>query len=287
MPRPDRDHAMDHVVVVMFENRSFDNLLGRLYRPGEVPAFDGVLGRDLSNPVPSWARTPGGPALIRYGVPVGMNVPAPDPGEEYQHVNTQLFGGIDPPGNRGGKAARMAAPYNAPADPGRPPSMDGFVADYISAVTAETGHQPGPEKYAQIMTGYAPEQMPVLSALARGFATFDRWFCDVPSQTFPNRSFFHAASSSGYVVNVSPPDSFPLHNTAETIFERLEAAGLSWRVYCDPARHVSGTGLIHAPRLFGRFAMKASWCWYFLTGTSPGTGSRFMRFWPWGRCSVD
>jgi phospholipase C len=36
--------------------------------------------------------------------------------------------------------------------------------------------------------------MPVMSALARGFATFDHWFSEVPSCTFPNRSFFHAAT---------------------------------------------------------------------------------------------
>ena len=59
------------------------------------------------------------------------------------------------------------------------------------------------------MTGYTPEQMPVVSALARGFAVFDHWFCEVPSQTFANRSFFHAGTSSGYVVNTAPPDSFP------------------------------------------------------------------------------
>jgi phospholipase C len=35
----------DHVVSVMFENRSLDNLLGRLYPPGEVASFEGVLGR--------------------------------------------------------------------------------------------------------------------------------------------------------------------------------------------------------------------------------------------------
>jgi phospholipase C len=28
MPRPDRSNAIDHVVVIMFENRSFDSLLG-------------------------------------------------------------------------------------------------------------------------------------------------------------------------------------------------------------------------------------------------------------------
>jgi phospholipase C len=31
----DRSQAMDHVVLAMFENRSFDNLLGHLYGPEE------------------------------------------------------------------------------------------------------------------------------------------------------------------------------------------------------------------------------------------------------------
>src|SRR5579875_1176791 len=254
MPLPDRANALDHVVVVMFENRSFDNLLGRLYQPGEVASFDGVAGRELSNPIPSWAGDTGGRTAVPYGVAAGMDTPKPDPGEEYQHVNTQLFGVIDPPGNRGRAPVDMAAPYNAPADPRQPPPMDGFVADYISTLIAETGRSPGYDEYAQIMTGYTPEQMPVLATLARGFASFDRWFCEVPSQTFANRSFLHAASSSGYVVNMDPADSFPVLNSAETIFERLDAQGLSWRVYCDPPSHISVTGLIHARRLLDKFA---------------------------------
>jgi phospholipase C len=88
-----------------------------------------------------------------------------------------------------------------PADPIQTPSLDGFVADYISAFAAEMGTQPSYERYAQIMQGDTPEQMPVLSTIARGFATFDHWFAEVPSQTFTNRSFFHAASASGFVVN--------------------------------------------------------------------------------------
>jgi phospholipase C len=256
MPAPDRSTALDHVVVLMFENRSFDNLLGRLYQPGEVASFEGVLGKDLSNPVPEWAADRAGGDRISYGVAADMNTPSSDPGEEYPHVNTQLFGIIDPPANRGVLAGKMLAPFNAPADARQRPSMAGFVADYISAFTAEMGRQPRYGEYAQIMTGYAPEQMPVTSAIARGFATFDHWFCDVPSQTFANRSFFHAGSSSGYVVNLSPPSSFPLHNTAETIFERLDQHGLSWRVYCDPPSHISLTGIIHAPRLWPYFASR-------------------------------
>jgi phospholipase C len=256
MPNPDRSQALDHVVVLMFENRSFDNLLGRLYEPGEVPSFEGVTGKDLTNPIPDWAVDRGNVAgNVPYGVAAGLNTPSPDPGEEYQHVNTQLFGIIDPPANRGVLASAMVAPYNVPPDPRQRPQMNGFVADYISSFTAEMGRPPRYDEYAQIMTGFAPDQLPVVSALARGFATFDHWFCEVPSQTFANRSFFHAASSSGFVDNM-PPESFPLRNTAETIFERLDARGLTWRVYCDPPSHMSLTGVIHGPRLWPYFGSR-------------------------------
>ena len=65
-----------------------------------------------------------------------MNTPHPDPGEEYPHINTDLFG-IQDPKNRFMPLARMVAPYNAPDYPRQQPTMDGFVADYISAFTAE------------------------------------------------------------------------------------------------------------------------------------------------------
>jgi phospholipase C len=237
----------------MFENRSFDNLLGRLYHPDEVRSFEGVLGKELSNPIPEWAEHGADRKVVPYGVAASMDTPNPDPGEEYTHVNTQMFGVIDPPGNRGVMSEKMVAPYNAPA-PGQQPTLDGFVADYISAFTAEMGRQPTYDEYAQIMTGYMPEQVPVLSGLARGFATFDHWFCEVPSQTFTNRSFFHAGSASGFVVNSFPTDAFPVHNTAETLFQRLEANGLTWRVYCDQASVVPFTGMIHASQLRDRFA---------------------------------
>jgi phosphoesterase family protein len=93
-----------------------------------------------------------------------------------------------------------------------------------------------------------------MSTVARGFATFDHWFCDVPTCTFPNRSFFHAGTSSGFVINWQPADAFPGRNTAETLFDRLDAAGLTWRIYCDPPCHASLTGIIHAARLRPKFA---------------------------------
>jgi phospholipase C len=248
---PDRVTAMDHVVLVLFENRSFDNLLGRLYAPGEVPAFEGVIGKDLSNPIPEWAEHGREHRVVRYGVATSMDSPDPDPGEEYQHTNTQLFGTLDE-ANRYKDATEMVAPFNAPAD-GRAATMDGFVADYISFYTAEMGCQPTYDEYSQIMTGFTPEQVPVISGLAKGFGVFDHWFSEVPSQTMANRSFWTAATSSGYVVN-RPMSNFMHHNDAETIFNRLEVHGKSWKVYVLEPDPVSFTGVIHMARLRDRFA---------------------------------
>ncbi|HUB71792.1 MAG TPA: alkaline phosphatase family protein [Acidimicrobiales bacterium] len=239
-------NALDHVVVVLFENRSFDNLLGRLYEPGEVPSFEGVTDRRLTNPVPSWAEHTSEDGAVAYHVAAGMDSPDPDPGEEYQHTNTQLFGVLDE-ANRFKDATEMVPPYNAPA-PGQQPTMDGFVTDYISFFTREVGRQPTYQEYSQIMTGYTPQQVPVLSSLARGFCVFDHWFSEVPSQTLANRSFWTAATSSGFVVN-RPMLHFTRHNNAETIFDRLERFGMTWKVYVLEPDPVSFTGLIHMPRL--------------------------------------
>jgi phospholipase C len=237
----------DHLVVIMFENRSFDNLLGYLYQPGEVPSFDGVLGRDLTNPIP-----PGLDGSDQLTVAVhpaaNMDTPDPDPGEEFPHVNTQLFGTIDPPGNRFKPVKEMEAPFNAPSSHSAAPTMEGFVADYVAVFRHEMGRLPTRQEYSEIMASYTPDQLPVLATLAKGFACFDRWFCEVPTQTFANRSFFHAASSSGFVLDF-PVDNFVARNDAPTIFERLENAKVSWKVYIDPEQIVSITALIHARRL--------------------------------------
>jgi phospholipase C len=47
---------MDHMIVVLFENRSLDNVLGHLYGPDDDKTFEGVVGKDLSNPIPTWAE---------------------------------------------------------------------------------------------------------------------------------------------------------------------------------------------------------------------------------------
>ena len=83
------------MVVVLFENRSLDNVLGRLYGPDDEKTFDGVVGKDLNNPIPEWAEHGAERKVVPYGVATDMDSPNPDSGEEYFHTNTQLFNTLD------------------------------------------------------------------------------------------------------------------------------------------------------------------------------------------------
>lgn len=251
---PRSSPGFDHLVVVMFENRSFDNLLGYLYDKTNLPAgkhFDGLAFGDYSNPDPA-----GGDIHVHvYDQPTTdaiMRQPSPDPGEVYPHVNTQLFGVIDPPANEGVRERDIRPPYNAP-EPGTKPDLKGFVRDYISVLRGDRdGQTPQPDEYRRIMGSFSPEMLPVLSTLARQFAVYDDWHCAVPSQTLCNRSFFHAGTSHGYVSNEGDGGLrkwFDPKNASPTIFNRLEDAGIPWRVYYDDRQLVSLTGFIHAPVL--------------------------------------
>src|SRR6185503_11159385 len=84
--------TFEHVVVLMLENRSFDNILGYLYQNGVPPGkqFAGVVGDNLTNPDEN-----GNPVPVSIGT--DFHQPYPDPGEEFDHITAQLYG--VPPGN--------------------------------------------------------------------------------------------------------------------------------------------------------------------------------------------
>jgi phospholipase C len=226
-----------HIVVLMLENRSFDNLLGWLYadappydRPPDGQQFDG-LTHDLWNPldnidadgIPFTERVPiarnGAPRTLHgkpVPNPVRFTLPDPDPGEGFKDTNHQLF-----------------SKYTVPLQYPPPPVNMGFVQNYQNAMlygTYSFGDDPGNPR--SIMTCYTPQQTPVLSALARGFAVCDHYHCSVPSQTIPNRDFVHAATSTGHVNN--GPE---VACDARTIFNHLQEAidagrtDLSWGIF--------------------------------------------------------
>jgi phospholipase C len=236
---------IDHIVVLMLENRSFDSMVGKLYDIHNLSPFDqvprnqpfeGLSGKNLSNPIPEW-ETGAEHKTVPVGQARSFTSPEINPGETFEHVYVQLYG-------KSFSSKSGAIPEQAP--------MDGFVRDYIDAIR-EQMKQVEYDQYQKVMEGYTPEMLPVLSRLAYEYAICDQWFCSVPSQTWTNRSFVHAASSSGWVNN-TPYDKWLLGNHAETIFNRISAQNredLTWRVYYDILDIVPLTLLIHFPRLSG------------------------------------
>jgi phospholipase C len=83
----------------------------------------------------------------------------------------------------------------------------------------------------QLMEGYLPSQVPVISQLAQNYAVSDAWFCSVPSQTLPNRCFVHAGTSNGNVNNGDLPNPFEWN--VSSIFNVLHSMGISWAVFSD------------------------------------------------------
>src|SRR6185437_2010577 len=77
---------IQHVVVLMLENRSFDCLLGRLY-PSSA-SFHGLTGSEFN-------IDPGGAQVSVWNAatndPQTMAIPSPDPGELFTDINTQIF----------------------------------------------------------------------------------------------------------------------------------------------------------------------------------------------------
>lgn len=194
--------GIEHVVVLMLENRSFDCMFGRLYP--ERDGFEGLTGKE-TNPY----HQPNGPVRI---LPVwndtamdavSATIPDPDPGELFADMNVQLFGLNGQPG----------------ADP---PPMNGFIDNYMR----QPPTAPGPDPMA-VMHYFTPDQVPVISRLARAFGVCDQWHASTPCQTWPNRFFAHTATAGGYVNN--SPTHFPY--MMPSIFKRLTDKKRSWRVY--------------------------------------------------------
>ena len=181
-----------HVVVLMLENRSFDSMLGRLY--SGRPDFDGLTGQESNQwdgkPIPVWTST----AMT----PDAACIPTPDPNELFSDMTDQIFGvGSGPPS---------------------PANMSGFVANYMKTATNDP---------TNVMHGFTPDQVPVISQLAKSFGVSDRWHASAPNQTWPNRFFVHTGTAAGYVNN--SPAHFPY--TMPTIFNRLTLCERSWRIY--------------------------------------------------------
>jgi phospholipase C len=202
--------AVKHIVQLMLENRSFDQMLGFLYpnktTPGGQP-FEGLTGNE-SNPDDS------GKAVTVFEITRNSKhpyfMPGADPGEGFHNTNIQLFSTDDP--------QHGAAPTN-----------NGFVINFRSAIASDQSRHfkdsLADTVPSDIMGMYAEGMLPVMWGLARGFAVCDQWFAPAPTQTIPNRAFAAAATSQGHLDNVVKVFTCP------SIFGLLSKKNIDWAIY--------------------------------------------------------
>jgi phospholipase C len=207
---PNQLGKIDHIVQLMLENRSFDQMLGFLYSGNRTPgghAFDGLTGDE-------WCPDDTGRQIkvrkIQATDPHPYLMPGADPGEGFENTNYQLFSTDDPA-------------------PGAVPDNKGFVINFKAAIASDLAKHykdtlpdvDGPD----IMGMYTPELLPILSGLAKGFAVCDTWFASVPTMTMPNRCFAAAGTSQGHL------DDHTKIYTCPSIFGRLSDKNIDWAIY--------------------------------------------------------
>ena len=233
----------------MGENRSFDNLLGWLYTPENLPAgqtFDGLAFGDYANVAPTGERIAA--HVYEGATDVVMGQPNPDPGEEYparQHAAVRH--GRCPPRTRPARPATCRR-RSTRRPPGTAPTMDGFVHDYVNNIERS-------ERQASDDRGRVADHGRLLARAAAGAV-------DAGAGVRGVRRLVRRRAVADLLQPVVLPrvDLARLRHEqarrrlrqmarratpAPTIFNRLEDAGISWKVYFDEMQLVSLTG-VHA-----------------------------------------
>ena len=207
IPAPDDEAAgrlaqIDHIVVVMMENRSFDHMLGYLSLPEALGGrgrsdVDGLRGPDTNYNEHAGQRYP-----IHHLDRTKFEGEAEDPDHSGESVDEQLANG-----------------------------GQGFVENFarISEARAEKLKVPVPDP-GLVMGYYDADDLPVYDHLAAEYCVVDRWFSSVPGATWPNRLY----AMCGQAAGSRDDESVPIY-ALPTFIRYLDELGVAWRWYSfDP-----------------------------------------------------
>ena len=182
------DDHIKHVVLLMLENRSFDQVLGCFQR--KYPDLEGI---DPNIELGGRRYNADSRGTKYYQQPGATKQTSHDPRHEVCHVAVQMKNG-----------------------------NTGFVLDY-----EKDGAAPAELQQVMSYYDYVGDRdlLPASHALADNFTICDRWFSSLPGPTWPNRFFALSGTSSG---KVAMPEGFEhpdlkgfVEQTQDTIFDRL------------------------------------------------------------------
>jgi len=208
--------------VLMMENRSFDHMLGYLPREGHLKNFEGLTDTEIK------PTEPGGLTSEKY---FNLEDPTVPTSTKYSVIRGACYKmegfvrGIGPPHDLPFVNIQLTNTDDGPSKT-RPATNNGFVRAWNDYLRAYGVKQPTRVELARVMECFTPEQLPVLSTLAKEFVLCDHWFCSVPGPTMPNRLYVHAATSYGFAHN-----AFGTHFPCRTIYHNLAEGGYTWSSY--------------------------------------------------------
>lgn len=171
----ERLHGVKHLVVLMMENRSFDQMLG----------FLETEGLDVEGIVSAQRKESEKPNLYPDGDPCDLF--------EWGEGQTSF---TPPPGHK----AKILDPCHSPrcVDQQLSAHNTGFVENFAATRKDEQGNQVELDReHLKVPMGYyGAQHLPVYRHLARNFCVCDAWHCSVPGDTWPNRLFSLAGTDA-------------------------------------------------------------------------------------------
>lgn len=227
--------SLNHIIILAQENRSFDHYFGYMrayWAANGIPdqSFDGL---PQFNPATGTAPLQG-PAPSLPGCdptnPDGPDVCAPDPNNPVTsfHMASVCTEELSPFWNESRTDWNDAFSY-----PGTiAPLLNGFVESagndarqYSQTVNDVDG--------LRAMGYFQDSDLNYYYFMASNFATSDRWFSPTMSRTQLNRMYMLAATSQGYAYPIGSNSMDQSQLTATTIFQELQNAGISWKIYIN------------------------------------------------------
>jgi phospholipase C len=132
------------------------------------------------------------------------------------------------------RSGHLIKPFhqNTVCEDGLTPAWGASIVDYDDGKMNNFMHTTNPSTIdpdgTRAMGYYDWTDLPFYYEVATQFATSDRFFSSVGARTPVNRQYMAGASSYGNV------DFGPVPGTAPTIFDRVKAAGYTWKWYYLP-----------------------------------------------------
>ncbi len=236
----ERLQGVKHVVVLMMENRSFDQMLGFLGKHGRVPGVNGLTGGETNYDEEGRAYE-----SFEWGEE-----------ETSFHPPQDRSGKILDPCHSPGCVAEQLRDFH-----GRSPG--GYVRNFAGRRDGQGRPLEIPPEYRGLPMGYYSEKhLPTYDLLAREYAVCDAWHSSIPGDTWPNR-LYSIAGEEGEPVGSRP-------GLWQQVLKRLRGV---------PVLGGLGKAPIYDVAAFTRHLDLPQWRWYSHDpATLRGADSEYRRF---------